>query len=297
MKSADNRRKVLFDTDIGSDIDDALALAYLLCEPRCELVGITTVTGEAYLRAEMASAMCRHVGRDDIPIHVGCHRALLGRLRQEQAPQAAALGARDRRRFAADNTAIEFMRRTIRANPGEITLLAVGPMTNLALLFATDPEIPALLQGLVLMCGRFQPNLGGEWNAFNDAFATAITYGSATHARPPRHVSYGLDVTTKVRLSADECRRRFTTRVLEPVRDFAEVWFTRSAEVTFHDPLAAVSLFEPEICRHHRGRVTISLQAPTEGFTVFTPEDQGPHEIAVEVDAARFFTRYFDTLR
>lgn len=296
MKTAQPRRKVLFDTDIGSDIDDALALAYLLCETRCELVGITTVTGEASQRAEMASAICRHVGRDDIPIHVGCDRAVLGRLRQEHAQQAAVLGTRDRRRFSGSNTAIEFMRQTIRASPGEITLLAVGPMTNLAVLFATDPEIPALLKELVLMCGRFA-SAGGEWNAFNDALATAVTYGSATHARPPRHVSYGLDVTQQVRLPADECRHRFTARVLEPVRDFAEVWFTHSPQVTFHDPLAAVCLFEPDICRLRRGRVDVSLQAPTEGWTVFKPDENGPHEVAAEVEAERFFARYFDTVR
>ena len=63
--------KVLFDTDIGSDIDDALALAYLLKEPRCELLGITTVTSFPEQRAAMCSVICRHAGRPDIPIHVG----------------------------------------------------------------------------------------------------------------------------------------------------------------------------------------------------------------------------------
>ena len=70
----DEKVKVLFDTDIGSDIDDAVALAYLLCQGRCELLGVTTVSGEAALRAEMASAMCLHMGRDDIPVHAGADR-------------------------------------------------------------------------------------------------------------------------------------------------------------------------------------------------------------------------------
>ena len=60
---ADDKIKVLFDTDIGTDIDDAVALAYLLSQPRCELLGVTTVTGEADKRAEMVSAVCRNVGR------------------------------------------------------------------------------------------------------------------------------------------------------------------------------------------------------------------------------------------
>ena len=64
--------KLLLDTDIGNDIDDALALAYLLREPQCELLGVTTVCGEPEKRCEMASAICHHLGRPDVPIHPGC---------------------------------------------------------------------------------------------------------------------------------------------------------------------------------------------------------------------------------
>jgi inosine-uridine nucleoside N-ribohydrolase len=289
--------KVLLDTDIGTDIDDALALAYLLCQPRCELVGVTTVTGEAHLRAEMVSAVCRHVGRGEVPVHAGCDRAMLIRMRQDRAEQAAALGERDRRRFAPGNTALEFMRDTIRRHPGEITLLAVGPLTNVGVLFAADPDLPSLLCKVVLMCGRFFTAMGGEWNAIGDPHATAIAYGNTHHAKPPRHVSYGLDVTTLCRMPADECRRRFTARVLEPVRDFAEVWFRRSPVITFHDPLAAACVFEPDLCRYRQGGVTVSLQEPTLGWTVFAEGgERPPHSVAHEVDAARFFDHYFSVV-
>lgn len=292
--------KVLFDTDIGSDIDDAIALAYLLCEPRCELLGVTTVTGQPELRAEMVSAVCRRMDRDDIPIHVGCERALLGANRQSVASQAAALGAWPRRSFPRENTAIGFLRDTIRANPGEVTLLAVGPMTNVAVLFATDPEIPALLKGLVLMCGRFYDAMGGEWNAKCDPHATAIAYGNGTQEKPKVHVSYGLDVTTKVVLHRDEARRRFQgIASLEPVRDFAEVWFGHCERVTFHDPLAAVGLFHPDVCGYEDCAVRVSLDEPTLGWTVPGPvrDAPPPHRLAKTVDAARFFDLYFGTVR
>ena len=110
-----DRLKVLLDTDIGSDIDDALALAYLLAQPRCELLGITTCTGQPEKRAEMASAICTHAGRPDVPIHAGASQALLVPMRQDQAPQAEALGPWARRSDFPPNTAIEFLRRTIRA--------------------------------------------------------------------------------------------------------------------------------------------------------------------------------------
>jgi len=290
-------KKVILDTDIGSDIDDALALAYLLKEPRCELLGVTTVTGEADKRAEMCSAICQNIGRGDIPIHVGCDQAMLVDLLQKQAQQAAALGNWPRKNFANNNTAIEFLRDTIRANPGEITLFAIGPMTNIGLLFATDPALPALLKEVVLMCGKFY-EAGGEWNALNDPHATAVTYGNTTHAKPPRHISYGLDVTTKCVLSADECRARFKDiPVLAPVVDFAEVWFQRAPHVTFHDPLAAACIFHPEICNHETGEVKISLAQPTLGWTVFHKKDAGPHTVAKTVDAPCFFETYFNTLK
>ena len=290
---ADETIKVLFDTDIGSDIDDAVALAYLLCEPRCELLGVTTVSGQADRRAEMASAMCRHVGRGEVPVHAGIDQAILTDIWQKVTPQADALGDRDRQRDFAPNTAIEFMRETIRANPGEVTLLAVGPMTNVGMLLASDPEIGGMLKQIVLMCGQFFSRMRGEWNAINDPYATAITYGNGRQARPPRHVSYGLDVTNQCTLDADECRKRFTAKALEPVRDFAEVWFKQRPAITFHDPLAAASIFQPDLCEYRRGRVTVSLAEPTVGWTVFNPDDDGPHEVASAVDAERFFDKYF----
>ncbi len=295
---AEEKIKVLFDTDIGSDIDDAVALAYLLCERRCELMGVTTVTGEPQRRAAMVSAMCRNLRRDDVPIHAGVAQAMLIEMRQKTAAQADALGKWDHQAEFPANTAVEFLRETIRAHPGEVTLLTVGPLTNAGLLFASDPEVAGLLKQMVLMCGRFFASMGGEWNAIGDPHATAVVYGAGCQARPPRHVSYGLDVTTRCRLEADECRRRFTAKALAPVRDFAEVWFRRAGGITFHDPLAAASIFQPDLCEYRRGTVTVSLSEPTMGWTVFRPgdggpDDAGPHTVACGVDAERFFERYF----
>ena len=294
---AAEKLKVLFDTDIGSDIDDAVALAYLVSQERCELLGVTTVTGEPDKRAEMASAICRNAGKGDVPIHAGCPEALLIEMRQKQAPQARALGEWDRRRDFRPGSAVEFMRQTIRAHPGEVTLLTVGPLTNAGLLFAVDPEIPALLKQMVLMCGRFFHSMGGEWNAIGDPHATAIVYGQGCQARPPRHVSLGLDVTTRCVMDAERCRERFTADALAPVRDFAEVWFQRAERITFHDPLAAACIFEPDLCSYRQGSVAVSLSRPTMGWTVFSDRhDPRPHTVAAEVDSQRFFDHYFSVV-
>jgi inosine-uridine nucleoside N-ribohydrolase len=297
-----NKVKLILDTDIGSDIDDALALAYLLRQERCELLGVTTVTGEPDKRAELASAICRNVGRDDVPIHAGCPQAMLVEMRQKAAQQAAALGDWPRRRDFPAGTAVEFLRQTIRAHPHEVTLLCIGPMTNVGALFAADPEIPSLLSSLVLMCGRFLTAMGGEWNAICDPHATAITFGAGAQTRPPRLVSFGLDVTMRCQMPADACRRRFTAKALAPVRDFAEVWFRERDVVTFHDPLAAACIFESDLCRYAQGKVNVSLAPPTLGWTVFEPgssnaQAPAPHTIAKEVDPERFFAHYFDVVK
>src|SRR5258706_150180 len=223
--------KVLFDTDIGSDIDDAVALAYLLAQPDCDLLGVTTVSGEPIKRAQLASALCLNAGRE-VPIFPGREAPLLGAQRQPLAPQAAALARWPHRAEFPRGEAVEYMRQIIRAHPGEVTLLATGPLTNVAALFAADDEIPSLLRGLTLMCGVF----GGrydqrgllEWNALLDPLATAIVYNS----RPARHRSIGLDVTTQVTMEAALVRQRFQTPLLLPVLDFAEVWVRERPSIT-----------------------------------------------------------------
>src|SRR6185503_1533470 len=107
--------------------------------------------------------------------------------------------------FARDS-AVEFLRQQINARPGEITLLAIGPMTNLGILFSMDRDVASKLKRLVLMCGVFHGRLGSrEWNALCDPIATAITY----RAPAPELVSIGLDVTTRCKMPSRDCVDKF----------------------------------------------------------------------------------------
>ena len=152
----------------------------------------------------------------------------------------------------------------------------------------------AKLKAYVLMCGVFSTvNIGCgrlEWNAVCDPHATALAYRAAA----PVHRSIGLDVTRQVVMPADEVRARFTHDLLLPVVDFAEVWFEKRPSITFHDPLAAVAIFDEDVCGFTRGRVDVELASERAlGMTHWQADPNGPHEVALEVDAGRFFESYF----
>lgn len=297
MTDPKGRIPVLFDTDIGSDIDDALALTYLLHHPQCELLGVTTVTGEPERRAMLADAICRLAGRTDVPIHSGYGEPILVEQCQREATQAEVLSNWPHRTDFPANTAVDFLRNTIRSRPGEVTLVAVGPLTNIGLLFKIDPEIPSLLKSLVLMNGLFftipMPHWSGprEWNAYGDPHATSIVYG----AKGLPVYSMGLDVTTRCEMAAEICREKFRGGPLEVVREAAEVWFRKYPHVTFHDPLAAVAVFRPDLLTFTPGRVSVELESKRAlGMTLLDPVAEGyQHYVATDVNVAGFFEEFF----
>lgn len=283
--------KVLLDTDIGNDIDDAVALAYLLRKPECELVGITCVTGQVQKRAAMCEMLCRAAGREDIPIHCGREQPLFHGPGQPDPNQYEYVRNLPHWLDREPNTAVEFLRRTIREQPGEITLLSIGPFANVALLFALDPEIPFLLKNFVSMAGYFAHDAPyAEWNCRCDPTATSMVYG----ADRAMHRSIGLDVTMQCRMSGEEFKARCSEEPLATVAQMAAGWFKAGHELTFHDPLAAATLFVPSLCSYRQGRVTspVNPNDKTNGQTVFT-EEEGPDEVAVGVDVEAFFAEYW----
>ncbi len=307
-------KKVLLDFDIGTEIDDAIALAYLLANPECELVGITTSCGESIKRAEMASVLCRAAGKK-VPIHAGCERPLLIPQMETTAPQAAILPHYEHDTGFAPNTAIPFMQKVIRENPGEVTLLAVAPMTNLGLLFAMDPELPELLDGLYLLCGspthqrhdvvteslsamerddfiRVLASQGIlENNSIVDPHATSIVY----RARCRNFVNIGNNVSSRVVMTPEEAERRFRHPIMQVVMSIAREWFKDEPRVSFHDPLAAVCIFNDDVCSYKRGYMDCVLDSRMlGGMTIFREDPAGPHQVAWDVDGDKFFEHLFE---
>jgi purine nucleosidase len=288
--------KVLLDTDIGTDVDDAVCLAYLLSHPECELLGITTVTGEAVKRASLASVLCQTAGKE-IPIYPGADNPMQGEQRQRIAQQAVVLPRWPHKTRFSESQAVDFMADMIRSYPHEVLLLTVGPLTNIGLLFSTHPDVASLLKGLVMMGGSFGDDLPAaqrtEWNIAGDPLASKIVYQTPIRL----HRSLGLNVTQRVIMSAEQVREQFTAPLLHPVLDMAEIWFTQFfSSITFHDPLAAATIFEPDLCSYQEGTVRLDTTDGQARTIWQSGGSDAPHQVAMTVDSDRYFQHFFSVV-
>lgn len=307
------KQKILLDTDIGQDMDDACAIAYLCAHPDSELLGVTTVTGDAVPRAKLVSAVCTAMGRKDIPIYPGLQTCILKEQHQSFCPQTHLLDHWEHCEEFPQNEAIHFLQKTIRENPGEIILAGIGPMSNIGILFQMDPEIPSLLKGLYLMAGKysqyelrtwkkregdnsFSVATEGqhlEWNACIDPYATAIVFD-----RPaPVHRAVGVDITHRVVLSPQEFRDTIADKLPPILCEMSKAWIEydplEAAALCYHDPVCITSIFNENICKFQRGNVTVETVSPRLlGYTFFEEDKNGKHEIACEVDPKAFFDEF-----
>ncbi len=185
MIDAGERTAIWADVDTG--VDDALALLYLVRSPRVELVGVSAVAGNVSVEqaARNTLAVLDAVGADAVPVHLGASKPLLGSARDATGFHGAAgLGATvpppsDRRPH--DVAALDALRRAVSARPGEITLLALGPLTTVAQFVSGFPEEAALLRGIIAMTGAVaggNATATAEFNCWQDPEAVQIVVES-----------------------------------------------------------------------------------------------------------------------
>jgi len=181
------RQRVIVDTDIGDDIDDAFALALVLASPEFDLLGITTAWGDTKLRVRLAQRLLAEAGRVDIPVAEGIateSRTPFTQARWAQRPVMTAAQA-DR----AVPSSVDFLLDSIRRHPGEITLLALGPLTNLGAAIQRDPATFRKLKRVVLMGGSVRRGYSKsafhaprppdkEYNIVSDIAAARAVFGS-----------------------------------------------------------------------------------------------------------------------
>ena len=252
--------KILLDTDIGGDIDDAVCLAYLLKEPRCELLGITTVCGESEKRASVADAICKAAGKK-VPIIAGLDTTLQP-VPVYPTPEGAGALAHWTHDHFEKADAPAFMYRKIKEHPHEVILIGIGNMTNIATMFQNYPDAAALLKGLYVMNGYFGaeqlPEPWYNWNSWADPLASKIVFSTNVSV----HRAIPLEVTDMLTVKAAEARTLLpaNTDLMNAVFDFVNAWLESSKSLTLHDPLVAVSVFHPDICRFRRGNVRVETE-------------------------------------
>ena len=134
-----------------------------------------------------------------------------------------------------------------------------------------------------------------NWNSWADPLASEIVFASKTAV----HKAVPLDVTNTLSLKAEKARKLFTadSDLMSAVFDFGSAWLESSDVLTLHDPLAAVSVFYPDICRFQRGEVRVETNREScMGATIFSANLNGNVEIAVSVEHERFYRILSDTL-
>ena len=99
-------------------------------------------------------------------------------------------------------------------------------------------------------------------------------------------------------MNRKEVSEKFNCGLLLHVLDFAEIWFRQQSKITFHDPLAAATIFDNQLCVFKKGNVDVELTSEKlKGMTLWKPSDSGRHEVALEVDSKRFFEHYFSVFQ
>ena len=312
-------RRVIIDTDPG--VDDALAILLAAASPELKLEAITVVAGNVGLDAGLRNTLltldavdmvapplvargaAKHLERDCVhATHVHGEDGLGG--------VAAELG--DPRTAAVDLDAVEVILDTVSINPGEISLIALGPLTNLARAFLLDAGAMTLVRDVIIMGGalRVPGNVtpSAEFNFYADPEAAHIVLSSGV----PITV-VGLDVTMQTRVSREEFTRRaqassrpwagFAERICRGYFDQRERQ-TGRAECILHDPLAIGVALDPPLVVTERHRLDVETEGiATTGMLVADLREERPPssarqdpDVAVEVDADRFRAHFLDRL-
>ncbi len=215
-----DRIPLILDVDTG--IDDSLALLYACASPEAEVVAVTCVAGNIDARqvAENSRAVLELVRRTDIEVALGRETPLVRQL--ETTPEThgpRGIGYAELpppSRPLSGRHAVDLIVDEVRRRPGELTLVTLGPLTNLAIAVLREPELPRLLRRYVLMGGSYRspgntaPTT--EWNISVDPDAASVVlraWAAATEADPrvPRPTALGLDVTERAKFTPDHMVR------------------------------------------------------------------------------------------
>lgn len=274
-------RKIIIDTDPGQD--DAVAILLALASPELQVLGITVVAGNVPLPLTLRNT-CQIVelsGRDDVPVHAGCDRPLVRPLvTAENVHGTSGLDGIDLPEPALrpqPGHAVDFIIDTLRSEPaGSVTLVPIGPLTNVATAFRRAPDIVSRVQQIVLMGGAYfevgNVTPAAEFNVYVDPEAAAEVFASGIPL-----VVVPLDATHQALTSRDwiEGMRALPGRCGPAVASWTD-FFERfdkekygSQGAPLHDPCTIAWLLRPDLFTGRPINVEIELEGRfTAGMTV-----------------------------
>jgi purine nucleosidase len=277
--------KIIIDTDIGDDVDDAFALAIAVKSSELQVLGVTTTFGDTGARAKIADRFLGEVGHGDIPV-------LAGKATATKNPMSQRKYGDGHFTKSSHGDAVEFLLEQIRKYPGEITLVAIGPLMNVGAAIDKDAATFRKLKRVVLMGGSVRRGYGDlgytapvppmpEWNILNDVASAQklFTAGVPLYVMP-------LDST---QLKLDEVKRAFLfsqgTEVTDQLAVLYHLWGQETP--TLFDPMTLVFVLRPELCP-----VTgMHLRVDEKGFTREEPGAVNA-QVCLDSNAEDFFRFY-----
>ncbi len=286
-------KPVLIDCDPGSD--DALAILAALNSPDLDVVGLTTVGGNANIddTTRNALAVLEMAGRSDVPVWRGAGGPLVGEFRYGYDYHGeAGLGIRIEVPETKEQPepAVEAIARAVLDRPGELTLIAVGPLTNVALALRLEPRLAGQVAEIIVMGGAVESpgnvTEHAEFNIYNDPAAANVVFDSGAPV-----TLVGLDVTEQVAVSRDDqpwfeggsASAALGNRLLA-------AWFELHpgrGPYGLHDPLAVAAAIDPTLLSCRRGTIATETQPGERLGQTTASYGPGPVGVALGVDVER----------
>ena len=311
--------------DVDTGIDDALALLYACAEPHAHILGVSTVVGNVSLEAATRNtrAVLALAGRSDIPVWPGAPTPLSNFAADARAVHGeTGLGYAvlpDPPEVAHGAHALDAIVGAARAHPGQLVLVATGPLTNIALAVMRDPELPSLLKRFVIMGGAYREagnvTPSAEFNIWHDPEAARIVFRAFGGPGGTPVVAIGLDVTHKTTFDPTDIATLQTRSEGKPlgaaltrfIDDASRHYFDLMEKrrgmrvLIMHDPLAVAVALDPTLVATRR--VTVDVETAgrlTTGATIADWRgDWGRlanSEVAVSVEAERFRRMFSDAM-
>jgi purine nucleosidase len=282
MVEPEVRRPAILDTDIGTDVDDILALVLLARAAELRLIGVTTVYGDTSLRARMTRLVLDRLDCTHVPIGVGARETLTGWPVWWAGHEVQGLPGLEGVQINEDETAAAMLRRAAAEHRGRLELFAIGPLTNVAEAISGDENFAASLHHLYIMGGAFWMEQA-EHNIKSDPEAADVVFRSGIQM-----TVCGLDVAKRVWLrEPDIVRIREEAGDIGPIlEDQVRRWwaFIGANENNPHDPLAILPAMRPEVFRFAQCEVHVELDGVDPGRTQLDRCGTGTVRIAADVD-------------